>query len=292
MKKKILLTPELAEKFLAKNYPHNRKIIQNTVSRYVADIQEGRWNEDVSQYDQPIAISPDGFLLNGQHRCTAVIQAKKAVHVWVETNVPTSLFVYMDGGKTRSPKDFVEVPNATNIAAFARIVCAIEDGSSTLNQATSGIMKYMGSRGKSYIAVTRTQILEKIHEENDYLQELYSYASRAAKYFGNKKGAFANAFFVIDYVERGELLQEFVEDCSKIVPESEVVTTLRTYMTSKLMQKNFKASTLWVMGCVFTAYDHFVDDTPVEHFNKVEIYFNKYAALVNKERNKKKGGKS
>lgn len=289
MKKKILLTPDKAREFLAHNYSGNRKIAWNTVSAYAADISADRWNPDISEFDQPIAFSAEGELINGQHRCSAVILANKSVYTWIVTDVPLELYQYMDCGKVRQASDFLPVPNSLSIAALAKFVCAVEEGNTTLYQAVNGVLKFVPGKGKNYVRVTRTQIIQKVEEQNDYLQEIFALGQRASKYFGNKKGPFANAFYVIDFVGKGALLQEFAEECSKIRPDSDLISNFRTYITTRLLNKNFHATPQWIMGCIFYTYDHFIEDSKIGSFNKADTYFEKYSALMNKERNKRKG---
>lgn len=288
MKKRVLLTPSLAREYLSHNYKRNRKLSVNTVQAYASDILSGRWNEEISEYDQPIAFSTEGELINGQHRCQAVIRANKAIYVWIVTDVSIELYNYMDCGKVRSARDFLSVPNSNSVATLAKFVCAVEEGNTTLNQAVQGIVRFVPGKNKSYIRVTRSQIIQKVEEDNEYLQMLSLYGQRASKHFGNKRGPFSNAFYVIDYLGKGELLEEFVSECSKALPESEIIIGLRTYMANRIMLKSFNATPQWVMGCIFFAYEHFVDDTPINSFNKVEKLFDKYSALVNKERNRRK----
>lgn len=277
MRRMILLTPETAKKFLDNNYAGNRRINERWVNCLAADMTAGRWSEEASKLN-PICVGVDGTLLNGQHRCAAVVMTGQPVRTWVEYEVPVELFPYMDGDMSRSTATFLNnIPNANAIAALAKVACAIEDGKMPLASAIQG---KVGAK----VNASRSQVLKKVEEQKDYLESIIQMASRAASYMGNKRGAIAIAFYVINFVDRGCFLDEFVDDCSSLVTDSEVVNICRSYMMQRLTQKQFNSTTAWVMGCIFCAYDHYVDCNVPGSFNRTASHFNKYDALMKKQR--------
>lgn len=285
-RQQILLTPEIAREMLDNNYPKNRNIRSNKVHAIAADIRSGRWNPNISKYDT-LKFTDDDMLINGQHRCKAVIEADTPVFIWAEYGVPIEDYVGLDGQTPRNAGDFLmDIPNSRNIATLAKVACAIEDGSTTLYNAVNGIMRFLPKHES--ISVTKFQILEKIEAENDYFQKITNYGQTAARYLGKKRGAISYAIFTIDFVGNGCLLPEFVKECGKSTPSSSAIIASRSYMTQRIMNKSFNATAQWTMGCIFCAYDHFVEDTEIGSFNKVDTYFKKYDALVAKTRNERR----
>ena len=64
----VLVTPEIAEKWLENNHG-NRRLIQNRVMQFATDMEAGRW---VDGHPHGIAFDDTGRLLDGQHRLQAV----------------------------------------------------------------------------------------------------------------------------------------------------------------------------------------------------------------------------
>jgi hypothetical protein len=64
----FVLTPEIAEFLIGRN-TSNRQVNKPTLERYVRDIKAG-WKHN----GDTIKISIDVILLDGQHRCLAVIE--------------------------------------------------------------------------------------------------------------------------------------------------------------------------------------------------------------------------
>lgn len=285
-RKQILLTPELAQKFLENNFVGNRNIRPTRVHAIASDILEGRWNPNYSRYDT-LKFTNDNILINGQHRCKAVIEANTPVLIWVEYGVPIEDYAGLDDVSPRTTADcLIGISNAKNVATLAKVACAVEDGSAGLYSAVNGIMEYLPKHEQ--IKVTKRQMLEKVEAENDYLQKIIRYGQNAARYLGKKRNPISFALFVIDYVGNGCLLHEFVEECGKVAPTSDAIIASRSYMTQRIMSKSFNATSQWTMGCIFCAYDHFVEDTEIGAFNKVDLYFKKYDALVTKTRNERR----
>lgn len=96
--------PEEALRLLSTN-SSNRSISSNNVARYTKDILEGRWPLN----GETITLDPDGNLLDGQHRLTAVVNANRAVDFIVITGISPEARSTMDTGKSRNGKDIVKM---------------------------------------------------------------------------------------------------------------------------------------------------------------------------------------
>lgn len=66
----IVLTPSKAEELL-KTVKMNRNISASTVECYASDMKAGRWYDNCV----PITLDSEGNLIDGQHRCAAVIKS-------------------------------------------------------------------------------------------------------------------------------------------------------------------------------------------------------------------------
>lgn len=75
------ITPEIAKAWLEKRNNVNRHISPATVARYAADLKAGEWWQIV----EPISLGPDGEIINGQHRLTAIVETGIAARIYIVT---------------------------------------------------------------------------------------------------------------------------------------------------------------------------------------------------------------
>ena len=120
----IVLTPGLAGELLRRN-PDNRNIRVTKSAQYVADILAGRWVNN----GEPVILSAEGLLNDGQHRCQAVVDANRPITVSVAFGYPRETRYTLDQGAARTAGDYLAmegVHNAMTQAAVARLVIAYE----------------------------------------------------------------------------------------------------------------------------------------------------------------------
>ena len=111
------VTPELAQSLLEKN-SGNRHLKKGYVSDLANAMIRGEWKPT----HQGLAISTTGRLLDGQHRCAAVIQAGVSVNMTVTYDVPDAAFHFMDIGMKRSVTDLTGIP-ALKVACLRWFFC-------------------------------------------------------------------------------------------------------------------------------------------------------------------------
>lgn len=108
------LTPGVAEILLSRN-PGNRGISRHVVDRMVRDIQAGAWVEN----GETIIISDTGELNDGQHRCMAVVQARKAIVTAFWFGVSRDSRLTVDVGRARTTQGFLEMLGAERAEILA-----------------------------------------------------------------------------------------------------------------------------------------------------------------------------
>lgn len=102
----LQLTPKLAKDWLENhNYTDNRPISKTRVLHYARQILSGLWQMN----GETIIFDPDGMMLNGQHRCAAVIEAGKSIQVLVVYGIQTSAFTTMDQTNVRTAGQVMEM---------------------------------------------------------------------------------------------------------------------------------------------------------------------------------------
>jgi hypothetical protein len=123
----VELTPELAEKWLGKNLG-NRNLRRQKVLQYARDMREGNWQTS----GQAIQFDWDGRLIDGQHRCEAVIESGVTITVLLVKGLDPQSRGVIDTGARRSGGDALRfaghTQDSTLLAAVARLADARENG--------------------------------------------------------------------------------------------------------------------------------------------------------------------
>lgn len=122
----IDLTPKMAADLLAKN-KGNRGLAAGRVRALAAEIERGGWTFN----GQPIIVDGDGNLLDGQHRCAAVVLSKKSARTLIVRGVHRDAFPTIDCGRSRSGADVLTaggMSSANRVAAVLRLVWQNELG--------------------------------------------------------------------------------------------------------------------------------------------------------------------
>lgn len=98
---KMTITPDMAKKMLAKSRP-NRNIRTALLARLVKDIKTGNWRIT----GETIIFDDEGYLIDGQHRLQACIEADIPIMTYVVMGgISTDAIFYTDIGAAKSPGD-------------------------------------------------------------------------------------------------------------------------------------------------------------------------------------------
>jgi len=117
---KVSLTPDLASVLLERN-PSNRKIRTGKVDDFASDMEHGAWAIN----GEPIIVSSEGLLNDGQHRCAAVVQSKRAIETLMVIGVERETRTTLDQGENRKVADYLSMEgyaNTNNLAATAKML--------------------------------------------------------------------------------------------------------------------------------------------------------------------------
>ena len=128
------ITPALAKQLLEQN-PKNRNISQRAVDAFANDMKNGRWNNN----GQTFVISESGYLLDGQHRCAAVLQSRVTISAFVVRGAPDAVFSTLDTGRSRSLADLLSIDgymNTKKLQATAAICWAYVSGAAVTYKPT------------------------------------------------------------------------------------------------------------------------------------------------------------
>lgn len=135
-----MLTPEIASALLATNV-RNRKVRPSHVAKLAREIDLDRWAFNGAT----IVIDTDGHLLDGQHRCMAVVEADKPVYTVFVKGVDPLAFATVDKGCARTAGDTLRLHGykyAFIMAAVARFAWNLKSGGTGGKKRRKGISTY------------------------------------------------------------------------------------------------------------------------------------------------------
>jgi len=116
----ITLTPAKAA-ILLKNNDNNRKVNAHHVNFLANEIAAGNWKIN----GQSIVIDEDGNLLDGQHRCHAVIKANTSIETIFFDGALRSSMNTIDTGKSRNAADVFNLHNVVYAPRKATISASV-----------------------------------------------------------------------------------------------------------------------------------------------------------------------
>lgn len=114
-----IITPTQAEEILKNIHENQRSVRRSHVIRLANDMIRGRWKDNPS----PIIFSKEGKLLDGQHRLTALMLAKKSINLFVANDTDQSVYSVLDRGLSRSITDSIHAAGHKQVTA--RMVATI-----------------------------------------------------------------------------------------------------------------------------------------------------------------------
>lgn len=227
------ITPDYANSLLAKN-KINRPVSLHTVSRYVHDIKNNQWKETA----QVIQVSTKGNLLDGQHRCLAVIESGKSINQIVAVNCPDNSFDVIDTGKIRNAGDtlgIMGVKYSTNIAVAVKIAILYN-------------RNYYNSRTRDARIVTNEDVRKFYKKTYDFWEEACKFLTSEYKRGGKLTGfgTLVAVYFLTNETDETDaekfILQlatgENLEPRSPILAYRNKITDFRVKQVS--LQKDFQ----------------------------------------------------
>lgn len=125
----VLVTPELAEKWLVERNTNNRKLTKAAVDRWAGEMLAGRWDADASD----IKFSRTGELIDGQHRLAACVKAGVPFATTIKTGLSLDTKRRIDIGVRRSTSHTFQIERvyeANNVAAAINLRLRYEDAES------------------------------------------------------------------------------------------------------------------------------------------------------------------
>jgi hypothetical protein len=179
--KKEKVTPSIAKQWLATNIESNRRVRQERVDFYAAEMLQGRWVENSGE---TIKFDRSGKLNDGQHRLHAVVKANKTVWFSVARNVDPQAFAVIDSGMARNGGDVLHIsgiPNANVLAAGIKVYHGLMNG--ILDPDKSGVRLQLSNR----------LLLDMYNQDAEYWQ---TWVRKSAKWYAGFSKIVAHSFII------------------------------------------------------------------------------------------------
>lgn len=192
----VEITPKMAESLLQRNH-NNRKLRQYKVDQYADAMDRGDW-----KIREPLEFDPQGNMLNGQHRLSAVVKVGKPIRMAIATDVHRDEIVVMDTGLSRQASDVLAmdgVKDATQVASTAKII--------HLWRTLPGMTMLRANSKK-----LNNQTIEELVRNEPGIIDAVATAKQASKYFNLiPPSAMAAMFYELSNKHGDEKVKEFFQ---------------------------------------------------------------------------------
>lgn len=163
----IEITPKMAKEMLERNMKNNRRVNHETVNRYARIMKAGGWNLT----HQGIAFDTDGFLVDGQHRLRAIVQANVPVEMMVTYDVEhhEGEAFTIDAGRRRTTLNIMQISGIDDVV---------------YKNTSSYVTSYLRWKPAGGRKVEATEVISYIERHYAEIAELYSITRKDLKYGG------------------------------------------------------------------------------------------------------------
>lgn len=246
------LTPALAAEWLGANH-HNRNVRPVKVRAYARDIADGRWTFAAD----PIRFDWNRNMIDGQHRCLAVIEAGVPIRQLVVTGLDPDAQTVMDSGARRSAADALRFKGYEHevgtLAAVAKAWTAWDGG------------QFARSAAATLPDLTTAEVLAWV-DAHPEVQEAATFARRVYRGIGSTPTALTLAFMVLADID-SRLAIEFFESAAEARthgrgdPRYAMLRAFQNVRTSSVARAAgvnlsliFRAWNAWVSGKTVTTF--------------------------------------
>ena len=274
----MLITPEIAEKYLGHNYEKQRLLQQPEVRKMARDMAEGRWNERIVE---PIKITTDGKLLDGQHRLQAIIASGKSIWMYVQTDLLEGDFEYIDLGRKRIAADFVGGKNRTTLASIAKLAYCTLQGDAPLTSTLKGYLSVSPKESPSTTCIVNESKDPRVAKATTYARSI-----RTTMRCGSPT-IYGYVAWLVEWlsecgVTSESKMGEYVQDICSVMPTQSTSVIIAYVKNKTLMGKSFTNEEL--LTVFLYGYDCFINNKPIKIYQPQNRTFERYNALISEAR--------
>jgi hypothetical protein len=243
----IILTPELAARYLKQASPEHRKLSQRAVDYYASDMKKGRW---VLSNDA-ICFDTNNLMINGQHRCHAVLLSNIAIQVMTIRGMEPDSFSIIDTGKNRNRRDVISMIGCKDAGVISAVL--------------TNIYLYKRNRltiaSNGYMQVSNQDVLDT-HKEHKDVSNYLNYPNDAKSIISKHHCIFCSYIFShIDSSISGIFLDKLIHGIG-LDGESPILHLRNRLITEK--QNKTRMCFNKKLALTFHAWNLFYSDTKVK----------------------------
>ncbi len=262
----VLVTPEVAERWLNTNADYQRRKNKGDISAYAKMMAEGKWDENVPQ---AICFDTEGKLCDGQHRLEAIIESGKSIRFEVRRNMSKETFGRLDQGRKRTASDFISAKNASHISSLINRVLAMK--------AKRRSFSYLCLTTATRYEILREDIVSEYNKNSDYYDEL---VNKALKIYRNVRvappAAIAFAIWSEQILNNDEKMGDFIYEICNIGTTEKTVQFMKQVINNKRIAGNGRNLDRWGIGVFLRSYELYQQDDYRNCLNKVTSFLDQY----------------
>lgn len=256
----VTLTAELAEEYLTHLPERQRSQSPRTIDRYASDLL----SDQFPFTGDPIRFNAASELIDGQHRCTAVVESGVPIVALVIRGLDPDMIRFFDGGRTRRFPDDLRINGFTNHTALAAITGRVwhwEHG----NFGYMGV-PFVQNALYADTAPTRAQLWKTLQEHSE-LPEVTTHAQRLHTHIPNAPASVIGLawwlFGQTDMDARERFFYELTQGPSVNGPEYPITVLHRT-LNRRLQQHEEREGHIW-LAYIIKAFNAWAEGRSISH---------------------------
>lgn len=252
--KTINLTPGLAKEWLETMPDYQRSVSKVVVAEYAKDMANDRW---VNQTGDAFRFNKQGQMIDGQHRCLAVIESGVTIQATIIEGLDDEVYMVLDKGRKRTAADTIRGGNANMRAAIAKALISLNDG----NQLASIIG---GNVSKAAHPISAVEAAEVANENDAIISKILDCHLKLRSANNGRFSAPVTtclAACVAETTGSIDMFESFCNELVKPVQERAVVCTMAREKAANFNVSKGKSKNAMVFSIYYIAFKHWANGT-------------------------------
>ena len=255
--KSVTITPEYAQRLLDSMPDYQRRPSKLAVTGYACDMLDGNWNPNTGE---PIKINRQRQMVDGQHRCLAVIESGVPIKATLAIGVDDEAYKVIDSGRKRSIADALGISHGKDVGAVSKAIVMLT-GFYPLSRILSnggGAADWMRT------PVTRPMITRTATALSSEIEEIVALSILLKNSI--RKNIFASSITCLAayaYEKLGSLneLSEFCEDMSRPAEERSPICSMAREALIRAMGTQNHSKQVMAFSILKLAFDRWIEGT-------------------------------
>lgn len=226
------------------------------VAEYAKDMADGRW---VAGTGDAIRFNRRGQMIDGQHRCLAVIESGVTITVTIIEGLDDEVYLVLDKGRKRTAADTIGGKYAQARAAIAKALVSLQNGTQT-GSVLGGNLTKMAS------PISATETAEAAKAKEDIIEKiLQCYLNLKSANSGRFSAPVATCLvaYAAEMSGTEDVFVKFCEDLVKDAQERPMVCTMAREKAASFNLQKGKSKNAMIFAIYAVAYKSWVNgETP------------------------------